>query len=139
MKTAQSVAQKFVDRAGNASGDYVSGAKGTAKDQSANAIAGKENYQKALTASFSRGSYEKGLQRSGKQGWLDGVTKKGATRFADGVSVSAGKYATNSGAYDGARGAAANLPRGLKGSDTNLQRVKAVVGALRTAKVGQTS
>ena len=136
MKAAQSVATKFVQRASNASGDYVDGAKNTGKDQAANAIAGKDNYQKSLTASFARGSYEKGLQKSGKTGWLDGVTKKGANRFADGVSVSASKYATNSGAYDGARNAASSMPRGLKGSQTNLDRVKAVVGALRTAKVG---
>lgn len=135
-KSASSVAEKYASRAGAASGDYVAGAESTTKDQAASAIAAKAVYQQALTASFQRGAYEKGLQKSGKSGWVAGVRAKGADRFASGVAASAGKYATESGKYDGARGAAGSLPRGLKGSETNLARVKAVVTALRTAKVG---
>ena len=136
MKTASSVAQKFVDRASAASGDYVSGAEQTTKDQSAAAIAAKEIYKQALTASFTRDSFSKGLQKSGKAGWLRGVKEKGGARYAGGVAASAGEYATESAKYDTARNAAASLPRGLKGSETNLARVKAVVTALRTTKVG---
>jgi hypothetical protein len=134
MRTAQESAQKFVDRASSASSEYVKGASSTAKDQSARAIAAKTIYQQALTASFSRDAYAKGLQKSGKAGWLDGVEKKGKDRYAGGVAVSAGKYATNSGKYDSARQAADNMPRGLKGSQTNLDRVKTVVSALRAVK-----
>ena len=136
MKTAQQSAQKFVERASGASGDYVSGAQQTTKDQSALAIASAPIYAQAVQAAITRGSFQKGLQRSGKAGWLAGVTAKGGERFAGGVSASSGKYATNSSRYDGARGAANSLPRGLKGSETNLARVKAVVTALRTAKTG---
>lgn len=136
MKSAQSVAEKFVTRAGNASGDYVAGSQATTKDQSAAAIAAKGIYQQALTASFARGAFEKGLQKSGKAGWMNGISSKGAERFAPGVAASAGKYAQESGKYDGARGAAASMPRGLKGSATNLARVSTVVAALRLAKTG---
>ena len=135
MRTAQESAQKYVDRASAASGDYVKGATSTTKDQSARAISAKKIYQDALTASFSRDSYAKGLTRSGKAGWLAGVTQKGGDRYAGGVSVSANKYATNSARFDGARQAADSLPRGLKGSETNLARVKAGVNALRAVKV----
>jgi len=134
MRSAQESSTKFVERASAASGDYVKGASTTTKDQSARAIAAKEIYKGALTASFARDSYSKGLQKSGKAGWLDGVVKKGGERYAGGVGVSAGKYAQNSAKYDGARGAAENMPRGLKGSETNLARVKAVVTALRAVK-----
>lgn len=133
-KSAQASAQKFVERAGAASGDYVKGAQETTKDQSARAIASKAIYQQALTASFATGSYEKGLQKSGKSGWIKGVQEKGANRFAEGVSVSASKYATESGKYDSARMAADSMPRGLKGSATNLAKVATVVNALRAAK-----
>lgn len=135
MRSAQESAQKFVSRASSASGEYVSGATSTTKDQSARAIGAKKIYQDALTASFSRDSYAKGLQKSGKAGWLEGVQKKGGERYAGGVAVSAGKYAQNSGKFDTARMAAENMPRGLKGSQANLDRVKAVVSALRTAKI----
>lgn len=136
MKTAQSVAQKFVDRASAASQDYVQGAASTTKDQAAAAAAAKEIYKQALTASFGRDSYAKGLQKSGKQGWLKGVQDKGSARYAGGIAASAAKYAQESGRFDTARNAAAGMPRGLKGSETNLARVKAVVSALRTAKTG---
>jgi hypothetical protein len=134
-KTASQVAQKFVERASAASSDYVSGAESTSKDQAANAIAASGNYASQVQAAITRGAYAKGLSRSGKQGWLAGIKAKGGERFAGGVSASASKYATNSAKYDSARNAAASLPRGTKGSEQNLARVKAVVTAQRQVKI----
>lgn len=136
MKTASQSSQKFVERASAASGDYVSGAQGTNKDQAAAAIAGKANWQAGIQAAITGDRYAKGLQNSGKAGWLKGVTEKGANRFAEGVASGASKYATNSGKYDSARSAATALPRGPKGSEQNFARSKAVGQALRKAKVG---
>lgn len=136
MKSASESSQKFVERAGAASGDYVQGAQSTTKDQAAAAIAGKANWAAGIQAAITAGRYEKGLTASGKQGWLRGVTEKGANRFAEGVASGASKYATNSGKYDSARGAAASLPRGPKGSEANFARSKAVGQALRKQKVG---
>ncbi len=137
LKSASQSAQKFVERASAASGDYVSGAQSTSKDQAQAAIAAKGNYQAGITAAITRGAYEKGLAASGKDGWLRGVQAKGANRFAEGVASGATKYATNSGKYDSARGAADSLPRGPKGSEANFARSKAVGQALRKMKVGQ--
>lgn len=137
MKSASQSMNKFVERAGAASGDYVSGAQSTTKDQAAAAIAGKANWQAGIQAAITGGRYEKGLQASGKSGWLKGVTEKGANRFAEGVASGAQKYATNSAKYDSARNAAASLPRGPKGSEANFARAKAVGQALRSAKVGK--
>lgn len=136
MKTAQQSAQKFVDRAGAASQDFVSGAEQTTKDQSAAAIAAAPNYVAGVQAAITRGAYAKGLQQSGKAGWLKGIREKGANRFAEGVASGASKYAQNSGKYDGARSAAEALPRGPKGSEANFARAKAVGLALRKAKIG---
>lgn len=137
MKTASQSQAKFVERASAASGDYVSGAQQTSKDQSAAAIAAAPNYAAGVQAAITRGAYAKGLQKSGKAGWLKGVTEKGANRFAEGVSSGAAKYAQNSGVYDSARGAATSLPRGPKGSEQNFARSKAVGQALRALKVGK--
>ena len=138
-KSASASAKKFVERASVASGDYLDGVKSTDKDQNAAAIAAAPIYKSQVIAAANAGRYEKGLQKSGKQAYLDGVTKKGEARFAEGVASAASKYATNSGAFDAARSAASSLPRGAKGSAENLQRVSAVVKALRTAKVGSAS
>lgn len=137
MKTASQSAAKFVERAGAASGDYVSGAQSTSKDQASAAIAGKANWAAGIQAAITGGRYEKGLNKSGKAGWLKGITEKGANRFAEGVASGAGKYATNSAVYDGARGAANSMPRGPKGSEANFARAKAVGQALRAVKVGK--
>ena len=73
MKTASQSGAKWQSRAANAAPEYLSGSKETTKDQAALAIASKARYQAELTASFARGSYEKGLAKSGKAGWLVGV------------------------------------------------------------------
>lgn len=139
MKTASQSVGKWSNRTGAAASDYATGAQQTDKDQAARAIAAKEVYKAALTESFSRDAYAKGLSRSGKQGWQAGVQQKGAQNFSTGVSTQAAqdKYVQNSGKYDSARQAAANLPRGPRGSAANLARVSAVANALRAVKVSK--
>ncbi len=136
MKSAQSVASKFAERASAATGDYESGARNTTKDQAAAAIAAADIYKQAVTAAANDGRYAKGLAKSGKSGWLHGITTKGVNRFGEGVSQAAPKYATNSARFDTARNAASSLPRGIKGSAANLARVTAVVAAQIAAKKG---
>jgi len=136
MKSAQASAQKFVTRAGVASQDYVDGAQQTSKDQSAAAIAGAAAYAAGVQAGIARQAFQKGLQKSGKSGWLAGVVKKGGDRFASGVAASADKYATESGRFDSARTAAASLPRGPRGSAANFQRSQTVGQALNRVRTG---
>ncbi|MFA6161764.1 MAG: hypothetical protein WC766_06410 [Patescibacteria group bacterium] len=136
-KSASVSAVKWAQRAGSAASDFVNGAKNTTKDQAQAAIAGFENYKSALTASFAKGSFAKGLQKSGKTGWLNGITEKGEGNFAAGVMAPAAqsKYSTESARFDGARGAAASMPRGPKGSPSNLARVAAVANAQHAVKI----
>lgn len=138
MKSASSVAAKWGSRASSASGDYVSGAQNTSKDQSALAIAAIPLMKTAINKAIDSGRVQKGLAASGKGGWQAGITSKGGGRYSEGVSAptAQSKYSTNSGAFDTARNAAASLPRGEKGSATNLTRVSTVVNALRKQKVG---
>ena len=138
-KSAQSVVQKFIERAGAAAGDYVKGARETNKDQSARAIAAIPQMKLAINAAIDRGAVAKGLQRSGKSGWLAGIVEKGEARFGPGVAVSGPKYAANSSKYDAARAASDSMPRGAKGSATNLAKVTTVVNALRAVKVGSSA
>lgn len=139
MKSANTAVLKWQTRAGMASGDYSEGAAATDKDQAQRAIAAKGNYVAGIQESIAGGRYEKGLQKSGKAGWLAGVQEKGAQNYSTGVSAdrSRTKYLENSGKYDNARKAADTLPRGPRGSAQNLNRVTAVANALRAAKVGK--
>ena len=138
-KSASTAVLKWQNRASAASNDYLEGARTTDKDQSSRAIAAKQVYQQALTESFGRDAYAKGLSKSGKAGWLKGVEEKGGTNFSTGVSADSSreKYVANSSRFDSARRAADSLPRGPRGSAGNLARVAAVANALRTVKMGK--
>lgn len=137
-KSASQAVVKWQNRAGAAGADYTEGAQTTDKDQAARAIAAKQIYQQGLTESFTRDAFAKGLSKSGKAGWLKGIEEKGSTNYQTGVSSDSSreKYVANSSRYDGGRRAADSLPRGPRGSAQNLNRVTAVVNALRKLKVG---
>lgn len=139
MKTASTSSLKWARNAGNSSGDYENGVMSTTKDQANAAIAAKELYKQGVTEAIARGAFEKGLQKSGKAGWQKGVSEKGVANFSTGVMSDSARsdYATESAKYDGARNAAASMPRGPKGSAQNLQRVAAVVNATRAVKIGK--
>ncbi len=136
MKTASQSSAKWAQNAGASAQAYLEGVNNTTKDQAANAIAAKGNWAAGTAAAATKDLYAKGLQRSGKQGWQAGVQQKGQANFGTGVSAPASrsKYETNSGKYDSARAAANTIARGPKGSPSNLQRVSAVVTALRAVK-----
>lgn len=136
MRSAQQSAEKYVTRAGAAANDYLEGARTTTKDQSTAAIAALPIAQAALVAAFARGAQRAGLQRSGKSGWLTGIERKGADRYATGVEAGKDKYVASSSRFDTARNAAASMPRGLKGSETNYARSKAVGLAERAVALG---
>lgn len=136
-KTAAQSAEKYASRAAGAAGDFVAGAQSTTKDQAAAAIAAAQIWAQATQAAITDGRFAKGLQKSGKAKWLAGITAKGGGRFAEGVGAAAPTYATESARFDAARGAAASLPRGVKGSPQNLQRVAAVVAAQIKVKQGK--
>mgnify|MGYP007071617666 CR=1 FL=1 len=138
MKTASDSAKKWGERAGSAAGDYVKGAQNTTKDQAANAKAAIPVMKAAINKAIDSGRVAKGLDKSGKAGWQRGIEEKGGSRYSEGVNTAGAqsKYATNSGAYDSARNASANMPRGEKGSLVNLAKVATVVNALRKQKVG---
>ena len=136
MKSASQSADKFVQNAGAASNYYTQGAQQTTRDQAALAAAAEGVWFQAVTAANSRKAFSKGVSAAGKQAWLAGIQTKGANRFGEGVAAAREKYAANSGKYDGARGAAASLPRGPRGSAANYNRSAAVGKALNAARDG---
>lgn len=138
MKTASQVVEKWANRASQASDDYKKGANETTKDQAALAKAAIPLMKTAILKAIDSGRVAKGLDNSGKGGWLDGINQKGANRYGEGTGTAKAKtkYQTNSGRFDSARNASASMPRGEKGSATNLAKVSTVVAALRKEKVG---
>ena len=91
---AQAVADKWASRTAAAAPDYVAGVMNTDKDPTALAIAAAPRWFAKLQEAYTQGKYTSGLQRSGKQGWQDGVRTKGETAFSNGVQNSKTKVAT---------------------------------------------
>lgn len=139
MKSASTSALKWQQNSGGKGVALLEGVKNSDKDQAAAAIAAKQIYQQALQESFTKDAFAKGLQKSGKAGHLRGVEEKGVANYDTGILAESSKtsYATESGKYDSARGAAKGMIRGGKGSAVNMQRVTAVVTALRAVKIGK--
>lgn len=94
LPSAQEVAAKWSQRAGAAAQDYVAGAQRTDKDPTALAIAAIPRMRSQVLAAIDSGKVAAGLRRSGKQGWLDGVTSKGASNYSSGVSAAQQKVET---------------------------------------------
>src|SRR3954467_4666499 len=92
LPTAQEAAAKWSSRASAASQDYVTGAQRTDKDPTALAIAAGPRYLQQVQQAYNSGKYAAGLRRSGKQGWLDGITSKGATNYSTGANPAQQKF-----------------------------------------------
>lgn len=137
MKTANQSSEKFATRAGAAVGDYVQGAKGAGEAWKRGAKAAVANHKAAVQEALTNNSYERGIDGASSADYANGVESKGSARYPDGVSGSRAKYEKNSAKFDGARAAAASLPRGPRGSAQNLNRVSAVTTALRKVKTGK--
>ena len=94
LPSAQEVAAKWAQRTGAAAQDFVAGAQRTDKDPTALAIAAIPRMRSQVLAAIDSGKVANGLRRAGKQGWLDGITGKGAANFSAGVAAAEGKVAT---------------------------------------------
>lgn len=84
--TAQAAAEKWATNAGAAGAAYVSGAQNTSKDPTALAAAAAPKWFQGVQASYQNGTFQSGLARSGKNGWLAGITGKGQTAFTNAVT-----------------------------------------------------
>lgn len=89
--SADEYATKWAQRTGAAQADYVAGAERTDKDPTALAIAAIPRMRQNVIAAIDSGKVAAGLRRSGKTGWLAGVTGKGAQNFGTSVSAQATK------------------------------------------------
>lgn len=83
---AQAVASKWSQRTQAAAPEYVSGAQATDKDPTQLAIQAAPRWFAKVQEAYNGGKFQQGLARSGKQGWLAGITGKGAQNFANGVA-----------------------------------------------------
>jgi hypothetical protein len=135
VKDPTTVANKWSTRAQGAVNDYAAGAASPKQSQSAAAIAAAPLWQQAVASPAAAAAFTSGLNKSGDQGWLNGVNTKGKARYGGGITAGLNKFQTNITPFLQAI-AGVNLPaKGLRGSAQNIQRVAAIAEALHTLKL----
>lgn len=90
---AQTVAQKWSQRASAAASDYASGVAGTDKDPTQLAIAQQARLLMKVTEAINSGRWANNLRKVGKAGWQAAVASKGVQNYSTGVSAAVDKVA----------------------------------------------
>lgn len=134
VKSITNAAQKFVIRAGAATGDYRDGVNATS-DQAEKAIAAEDAYVAGIQESIARGARVSGLQKAGNSKWKERSLQLGAARFASGVKAGEAEYVKNTAPFFAVLNNLTLSPRGPKGSPENYNRAAEVGQALHQAKI----
>lgn len=135
VKSLDSIAAKWsrnASSAGQAYKDGISAATGWA----ANTAAAANNWSAGVTAAASDGRFAKGVNAAGDDTWKTGAVNKGVTRYGPGVQQAQPKFSAGFAKFQTVLSNTTLPARFPKGSPQNMDRVAAVVNALRNAKVG---
>ncbi|HEV8722291.1 MAG TPA: hypothetical protein VGW77_16865 [Candidatus Binatia bacterium] len=132
-KGTSATVDKWQRRAAVAQPDYVNGVNNprTPWDQASKAAEG--NYRTAVTQAATEGRFGRGVSRVGNQKWIEGATKKGPSRFVEGVQLGGGNFQERINMVLQTIEGVTLPPRGPKGSPSNYQRVTPIGEALRRA------
>jgi hypothetical protein len=135
IKPLDTSAAKYTSRASIAGPAYAAGIANPRTPWAAASAAANSNYVAGVTQAANAGRYSSGVRAAGDAKWAGNATAKGPQRYAEGVQLAQGLWATGFQRYHAAIGSL-NLPaRGPSGSPANLQRVQAVTSALHALKL----
>lgn len=135
IKPLGAIAEKWARKAAAAADDYRSGLPGS--DWEGPASASASAYQQGVTAAIGRGAFERGVRSAGNQKWLQAAQSKGVERFPGGVAGAQAEYQAGFSDYHGVISGITLPPRGPRGAEGNLERVRAVTRALHQHKVSR--
>lgn len=116
--------------------DYTLGIKNPKRDWAQAATAAKASWAGGVQAAATNDGYAKGVNKAGSAKWQDKATKKGPSRFAEGVVIGAADYGTAFSPYADVIKATTLTPRFPRGDIRNIERVKTLAMALRKKKTG---
>ena len=136
IKTIQAIQEKWGRVTPTRTDDYTLGIKNPKRDWAQSAVGAKQSHKDAMTAAAQNDSYAKGVAKAGTAKWQDKATKKGPSRFAEGVVIGASDYGTAFAPYADVIKATQIPPRYPRGDVRNLERVKTISQALRKKKTG---
>lgn len=133
-RSLDQAADKWSRRASVAGPDYEAGVRGAGGAWEAATKAAGDSWKQGVTQAAARGAFEKGVAAAGGTRWEQKSIEKGPSRFAQGVAVSTGDYASKFGPFLSAIASLNLPPRGPAGDPRNLQRVTIVAETLSKLK-----
>ena len=134
IKPLDQASDKWVRRASIAGPDYQAGIAAPKRSWADSAKAGNANWKAGITAAAGRDAFSKGVEKAGDARWKDMATKKGPSRFAEGVAIGKDDWGKGFNPYHSAISALKLTDRGPTGSMQNYERSKAIGTTLRTLK-----
>lgn len=85
--TGAEIAAKYKRNMSNAITDIKRGVETTDKDQAQLAIAAIPKMKQKVVEAIDNGKVQRGLERSGKQGWKNGMLGKGVNNIVPGITA----------------------------------------------------
>jgi len=134
-KSGVSVAEKWARVTPQRVPDYQQGVQNPRRDWQASTKAATSTYKDAITKSLGNNSFEKGVNKVSSQSFQATTLAKGPNRFAEGVQVSAPKFAAAIEPVLQTIASTTLPPRMPKGDPRNIQRVAAIAKALNDRKL----
>ena len=117
--------------------DYKLGIQNPRRDWEAETMASKDNWKAGIDAAAAKDLFAKGVAAAGTKKWKDKALKKGPGRFAEGVYIAGPDYEKGFAPYHAAIEAVDLGPRFPRRDPRNIERVRKVVNALISVKLGE--
>lgn len=134
IKSVAAIAEKWARVTPQRTADYEAGVRQPTKDWQKLTAAANEGWKAGIQAAVQQDRFIKGVNRAGTAKWQQGSIEKGLQRWGPGVQLGEDAYTRGFAPYREAI-ASVNLPaRFARRDPRNLDRVKAVVEALKRVK-----
>jgi len=114
--------------------DYRFGVTNPRRDWATAAGAAESSYEAGVTQAIAKKRFGKGVKAAGTDTWQRGAVDKGTARWGPGVTLAQDTYQRNFGPFRDAIERVTLPPRYARRDPRNLERVRAIVGALTAAK-----
>lgn len=136
IKPLKDIAAKWVRVTPGRIADYSLGIKNPKRDWEDETIASKENWKAGIDAAAAKDLFAKGVTFAGTKKWQEKALKKGPGRFAEGVYLAGPDFESGFARFHAALERADLGPKFPRRDPRNIERVKRVVEALVSEKMG---
>jgi len=127
--------QKFARNAAQAAPEYQKGVAGAGSKWAAGVAASEDAWAAGTSEAIAQRRYGAGARKAGPSKYQDRAAKLGPDRFRTGVNEGAPEWGRNFGPFASDLSSFDPGPKGMRGSEQNFQRARAVGQRLRAKKL----